>query len=171
MGAYIMEQVVIRKATLKDISVIVGLWKEMMDFHKDRDPSFARADNGDEVFSQFVEKNINSETACVYVAIIGGTIVGYCQGMLEKHPPVLEDVDYGQILDFAVAADYRRSGIGERLCHALQGWFVLKGVHRLEVRHSEFNEVASRFWAKMGFRPYLKTLCKECLSGRARNDI
>jgi hypothetical protein len=34
-------------------------------------------------------------------------------------------------------------------------------VHRIEVRHSEFNKVASRFWAKMGFKPYLKTLFKE----------
>ena len=166
-----MEQVVIRHATPEDIPVIVELWKEMMDFHKKRDLFFTRAVNGDEVFSQFVEKNINSETACVYVAIVGGTIVGYCQGMMEKHPPVLTETDYGQVLDFAVAADYRRAGIGDRLCRALQDWFVLKGVHRLEVRHSEFNEVASRFWAKMGFKPYLKTLYKECLSGRARDEI
>jgi ribosomal protein S18 acetylase RimI-like enzyme len=108
-----------------------------------------------------MEKNINSETACVYVAIIGGTIVGYCQGILEKHPPILVETDYGHVLDFVVAADYRRTGVGERLCKALLGWFVLKGVHRLEVRHSEFNETASRFWAKMGFKPFLKTLYKE----------
>ena len=156
-----MEKALLRKAMLKDIPAIIVLWKEMMDFHKKRDPFFSRAANGEEVFSQYLEKNINSETACVYVAIVGGTIVGYCQGTLEKHPPVLTVTDYGQVLDFAVASDYRRTGIGERLCKALQGWFVLKGVHRFEVRHSEFNEAASRFWAKMGFKPFLKTLYKE----------
>ena len=157
-----MEQVVVRQATLQDIPVIVGLWKEMMDFHKKRDPFFTRAVNGEEVFVGFVEKNINSETACVYVAVIDGKIVGYCQGLLEKHPPVLAETDFGQILDFAVTADYRRSGIGEKMCRALQDWFVLKGVHRLEVRHSEFNEISSRFWPKMGFKTYLKTLFMEC---------
>ena len=156
-----MEHALLRKAMLKDVPAIIVLWKEMMDFHKKSDPFFTRAVDGEEVFSQFLEKNINSETACVYVAIVGGKIVGYCQGMLEKHPPVLTVTDYGQVLDFAVAADYRRTGVGERLCRALQGWFVLKGVHRLEVRHSEFNETASRFWAKMGFKPFLKTLFKE----------
>ena len=157
-----MKQALLRRATLNDIPAIVELWKEMIDYHKEKDPFFTRAVDGEKVFAQFVEKNINSETACVYVAIIGGTIVGYCQGTLEKHPPLLTETDYGQVLDFAVAADYRRTGVGERLCKALQGWFVLKGVHRLEVRHSEFNEVASNFWSKMGFKPYLKTLFKEC---------
>ena len=156
-----MEQALLRRATPNDIPAIIELWKEMMDFHKKRDPFFKRAVDGEQVFSQYLEKNIDSETACVYVAIVGGTIVGYCQGTLEKHPPILIATDYGQVLDFAVAADYRRTGVGERLCKALQGWFVLKGVHRLEVRHSEFNEAASRFWAKMGFKPFLKTLYKE----------
>jgi ribosomal protein S18 acetylase RimI-like enzyme len=156
-----MEKALLRKAMLKDIPAIIELWKEMMDFHKKRDPFFTRAIDGEQVFSEYLEKNINSETACVYVAIIGGTIVGYCQGTLEKHPPMLTAADYGQVLDFAVSGDYRRTGVGERLCKALQGWFVLKGVHRIEVRHSEFNEAASRFWAKMGFKPFLKTLYKE----------
>ena len=156
-----MEQALLRRATSNDIPAIVELWKEMMDFHKKRDPFFTRSVDGEQVFSQYLEKNINSETACVYVAIVGGTIVGYCQGTVEKNPPMLTATDYGQVLDFAVAADYRRTGVGERLCNALQGWFVLKGVNRLEVRHSEFNEAASRFWAKMGFKPFLKTLYKE----------
>jgi ribosomal protein S18 acetylase RimI-like enzyme len=166
-----MEQIALRQATLQDIPAIIELWKEMIDFHRIRDPFFTRAVNGEDVFAEFVEKNINSESACVYVAIIGGTIVGYCQGMLEKHPPALVQTDYGQILDFAVTADYRRTGVGERLCRALQGWFVLKGVHRIEVRHSEFNEIAARFWPKMGFKPYMKTLFKECLDRRTTGGI
>jgi len=166
-----MEKIVIRQATPEDIGAIVELWKEMIDFHRIRDPFFTRAVNGEDVFAEFVQKNINSETACVYVAGVGGKIVGYCQGMLEKHPPVLAQTDYGQILDFAVAADYRRAGVGERLCQALQGWFVLKGVHRIEVRHSESNEIASGFWTKMGFKPYMKTLFKECLDRRTTGGI
>jgi ribosomal protein S18 acetylase RimI-like enzyme len=166
-----MEQVILRQATLQDVPAIIELWKEMIDFHKIRDPFFTRAVNGDDVFAKFLEKNINSENACVYVAIIGGTIVGYCQGMLEKYPPALAQTDYGQIMDFAVSADYRRSGVGERLYQAIQGWFVLRGVHRIEVRHSEFNEIASNFWVKMGFKPYLKTLFKECLDRRTTHGI
>ena len=166
-----MEQVVLRQATLQDIGAIVGLWKEMINFHRIRDPFFTRAVNGEEVFAEYVEKNINSETACVYVAVVGGTIIGYCQGTLEKHPPVLAHTDYGQILDFSVSTDYRRAGIGERLCQALLDWFVLKGVYRIEVRHSESNEIAESFWTKMGFKPYMRTLCKQCLDRRQTGGI
>jgi ribosomal protein S18 acetylase RimI-like enzyme len=147
---------------LQDIPAIVGLWKEMMDFHKKRDPFFTLAVNSEEVFAKFVGKNISSETACVYVAVDGEKIVGYCQGMLEKHPPVLAETDYGQILDFAVTTYYRGTGVGEKMYGVLYDWFVKNGVHRLEVRHSEFNEIASQFWPKMGFRSYLKTLFREC---------
>ena len=166
-----MEQVVLRQATLQDIGAIVELWKEMINFHRIRDPFFTRSVNGEDVFAEFVEKNINSETACVYVAVVGGTIMGYCQGMLEKHSPVLAHTDYGQILDFAVSADYRRAGVGERLCRALLDWFVMKGVYRIEVRHSESNEIAESFWTKMGFKPYMRTLSKECLDRRKTGEI
>ncbi|MHC4325903.1 MAG: GNAT family N-acetyltransferase [Planctomycetota bacterium] len=157
-----MEQIEVRKATPEDIPFIVRLWKEMMDFHRKRDPFFTLAVNSEEVFAKFVGKNIGSGTACVFVAVDGEKIVGYSQGTLEKHPPVLAQIEYGQILDFAVATYYRRAGVGEKMYGALYDWFVGKGVHRLEVRHSEFNEIASQFWPKMGFRSYLKTLFLEC---------
>ena len=154
-------RVVIREAGAEDVGAIVELWVEMIDFHAERDPFFARSADGDKVFAEFVAKNIAGETVCVLVAERDGRIVGYCQGMIERHPPVLERVEYGQILDFGVTADCRRTGVGEQLCTRLCEWLAAKGVHRIEVRHSIANEIASRFWPKMGFRPYLKTLCME----------
>jgi ribosomal protein S18 acetylase RimI-like enzyme len=151
-------QIVVREATCRDIPAIVGLWKELLDFHKDRDPFFARAANGGDVFAQFIEGNIRSEAACVYVAVVNNQIVGYCQGMLEKHPPVLVETEYGHILDIMVTANSRRTGAGEKMVSALRDWFRLKGVHRIEVRRLISNEIASQFWAKMGFEPYLETL-------------
>ena len=154
MGA----RIIVRKATRQDIPAIVRLGEELLDFHKDRDPFFTRAANSRDVFAKFVEANICSEAACVYVAVVNGKIVGYCQGMLEKHPPVLVETDYGHILDMMVTANFRRTGAGEKMVSALRDWFLLKGVHRIEVRRLISNEIASRFWAKMGFEPYLETL-------------
>ena len=152
---------VIRVATRRDVPAIVELWEELMDFHQVRDPFFTRARNGSRLFAKFVEENLRNDAACVLVATVDGKIVGYCQGMLDQHPPALAEPQYGQILDFMVAAEYRRAGIGEQMFRTLCQWFRGEGMRRIEVRHSTANEIAARFWPKMGFQPYMQTLFRE----------
>jgi GNAT superfamily N-acetyltransferase len=152
---------VIRVATRRDVPAIVALWKELMDFHRERDPFFTRSRNGSEIFARFVEENVRNDAACVLVAVVDGRVVGYCQGMLDRHPPALAMSDFGQILDFGVTAEYRRAGIGARMFQQLCEWFRREGIRRIEVRHSTYNEIGASFWPKMGFKPYLQTLFLE----------
>jgi ribosomal protein S18 acetylase RimI-like enzyme len=152
---------VIRSATLRDIPDIVRLWEELMDFHRERDPFFTRARNGSDLFRRFVEENVGNDAACVLVAVAEDGIVGYCQAMIDHHPAVVAEPDYGQILDFAVTASHRHTGIGSQMFEALCKWFRKEGLRRIEVRHSTFNDLAARFWPKMGFQPYTLTLFME----------
>jgi len=152
---------VIRSATLRDVPAIVRLWEELMDFHHKIDPFYTRARNGADLFRRFTEQNIDDDAACVLVAEIEDRIVGYCQGLLDHHPPALAEPEYGQVLDFMVTASHRHTGIGGRMFEALREWFRRQGIRRIEVRHSTFNEVAGQFWPKMGFKPYLRTLFME----------
>ena len=151
-------QVLIRKATRRDLDAIVALAQELMDFHKALDPFFTRSADFDALFRRFALRNIRSTAVCVLVATVDERVVGYCQGMLDRHPPSLVKPEYGLILDLCVAAAYRRTGVGEQMFTAMREWFRNKGVRRIEVRHSTFNEIAARFWPKMGFTPYLRTL-------------
>lgn len=154
-------EAVIRLATRRDIPAIVALWEELMDFHQARDPFFTRSDSGSKIFAQFVAENIRNDAACVLVATVDATIVGYCQGILDRHPPALAASDFGQVLDFGVTAEHRRAGIGERMFAALCEWFRREEIRRVEVRHSTHNEIGASFWPKMGFAPYLQTLFLE----------
>ncbi|MGE5293675.1 MAG: N-acetyltransferase family protein [Solirubrobacterales bacterium] len=151
----------IRLANRRDIPDIVRLWEELMDFHRKLDPFFTRARNSADLFRRFLEQNLENDAACVLVAQTEDGIVGYCQGMLEHHPPAVLEPDYGLVLDFAVTAAHRHSGIGRQMFEALCKWFRREGVHRIEVRHSTFNPLAASFWPKMGFKPYLQTLFME----------
>jgi len=153
-----MEQVVLRKATLQDIPVIVGLWKEMMDFHREHDRLFSRSTTGYEAFADFITGHILSETSCVFVAEAGTDIVGYCLAFVEKYPPVLEIKKYGLVQDLAVTKKHRRSGIGKRLLKETRSWFYEKGVHRIEARVAKTNKISTEFWGKMGFASYLETV-------------
>ena len=153
--------VVIRPANRRDIPALVALWEELMDFHQARDPFFTRSDNGSEIFARFIGENTRNDAACVLVATVDAKIVGYCQGILDRHPPALAESDFGQILDFGVTAEHRRAGIGEQMLKAICEWFRREGIHRVEVRHSMRNEIGACFWPKMGFEPYLQTLFME----------
>lgn len=152
---------VIRSAIRRDVPAIVRLWEELMEFHRERDPFFTPARNGADLFTRFVEQNLDSDAACVLVAVAEDGIVGYCQGVLDHHPPALAEPNYGQVLDFMVTASHRNTGIGSRMFETLRGWFRNEGVRRIEVRHSTSNEIAAHFWPKLGFKPYLRTLFME----------
>jgi GNAT superfamily N-acetyltransferase len=151
-------QAVVRKATRRDLDAIVALARELMDFHKALDPLFTRSTDFEALFGQFALRNIRSKAACVLVATVDERIVGYCQGMLDRHPPSLVQPEYGLIVDLCMTAGYRRTGVGQQMYTAMCEWFRTKGVRRIEVRHSTSNQIAARFWPKMGFKPYLRTL-------------
>ena len=141
-----------------------------MDLHRELDQFFSRSENGHEVFAKFVEENNISEDGCVLVAEMQGSIVGFGQAKLEKHPPALKESEYGLILGFFVAEIHRRIGIGTELVKGIRKWFCEKGVRRIEVRHSTHNKMAARFWTDMGFRPYLRTLFMELQTDLADVD-
>ena len=151
----------VRTATPADVGAIVALWQEFMDFHKERDSCFTRSADGHERFGEFVSGRIASDAACVLVAEQQGAIVGYCLATISKYPPVFAQQTYGSIVDLAVTAACRRSGIGQALAAEACRWFAARAIHRIEARVAVANEVSTAFWAKMGFAPYLAIVTKE----------
>ena len=154
-------EVRIREANERDVSGMVELWTELMQFHSQLDSIFTVRAGADERFAEFVRANIASEDACVLVAGEAGSIAGYCQVKVSQYPPVLEIERYGQIVDLAVRPQSRRRRIGTGLVEAACEWLSRKGVGRVEVRHSTKNALAKAFWRKIGFQPYLTTNFKE----------
>ena len=154
-------EVIIRKAAAEDVSSIVELWKELMDFHKERDRIFSRSTTGHEGFADYITGHVSSETSCLFVAEAGKDIVGYCLAFIEKYPPVLEMTEYGLVQDLGVTKKYQRRAIGQRLLKEAQNWFSEKGVHRIEARVAKSNKLSMEFWTKMGFTPYLETVFLE----------
>jgi len=132
-----------------------------MDFHQERDRCFTRAVNGQARFAEFVAGRIVSETSCVLVAEQQHDIVGYCLATVSKFPLVFAHPEYGAILDLAVTAKCRRGGIGEALVAEASRWFAERDLHRIEVRVATSNEVATAFWKKIGFVPYIEMVYKE----------
>ena len=109
------KEITVRNATASDLNTIGILWAEFMDFHKDRDPHFERADDGIEQFSKFIGEQINDNFSCVFVAEDSKEIIGYCLAKKMQSPKVFKNRDFGMIYDLAVTEKYRRIGIGKKL--------------------------------------------------------
>ena len=151
------KEITIRKATPKDVPAIVELWKELMDYHKKLDPLFTRSTSGHKRFAELLSHYIDNNDSSVFVAMDGKNPVGYCLIKISNCPPVLKKQQYGELSNIAVTKKYRRRGIGKKLIKKVRQWCAKRGISRIEARYSTENQAAAGFWAKVGFRPYLKS--------------
>lgn len=151
-------QITVREAVQNDVPALVELWKEMMDFHKERDQFFTRTATGHEGWTEFITGHISNENSCVMAAECDGQIVGHCLTFITENPPVITTKRYGLFQELAVTTNYRRCGVGEELVKEMLKWFQDHDLKRIEVRVSVHNELSMAFWRKVGFNPYLATL-------------
>lgn len=149
----------VRRARLDDVPSAVRLWREMWDFHTPLDPRFQATPAADSVMAGWIEQNLGSERAAVFVAEEEGRLEGYCLGMILENPPVLPWQFYGYVSEIAVSR--RRRGTGGRLLEAVFGWLREHRLPYVEVNVSVKNEVARRFWRKAGFGEFLERMRRE----------
>jgi len=142
------------KAKQLHVPEIVTIWKELMDFHKKRDPFFTRKADGHYNFEKYVKKLMGSKSSQVLVALDGEKVVAFSTACVSQYPPVLKRTNYGLISNIAVKEKYRRREIGENILSEIKKWFSKQGITRIELRTSSENEVARSFWAKHGFKEY-----------------
>jgi ribosomal protein S18 acetylase RimI-like enzyme len=147
----------IRKATQADIESIMKLWKELMNFHIERDSYFDIANNAPEKFAKFIKEKLDSNDYCILVAEDNGRVVGYCLAKKDKHP-LFKAPDYSEIFDLVITREFRRKGIGSALLDKVFNWCFEKGIKRVEVKVALANEVSRKFWRKMGFKPCMEIL-------------
>jgi ribosomal protein S18 acetylase RimI-like enzyme len=148
----------IAKADESHVPQIVDLWKELMDFHSERDPQFARAEDGHVHFEKHLRDVLAKAEWRVFVALDGERVVGYLMAQAAKRPPVMKQRDFGSISDLAVTRSHRRRGIGQELLRAAVAWFGEQGLRRVEAHVAAANEVARGFWSAQGFEDHMRTM-------------
>jgi N-acetylglutamate synthase-like GNAT family acetyltransferase len=74
--------VTIRKAQESDCPAVIELFKEMLDFHCQRDLHFTRAQLADEVFIDAFTNRIKEESSILMIAEKDGQVIGYAHGVL-----------------------------------------------------------------------------------------
>ncbi len=139
------------------MAALVGLWREMWDFHAKTDPRYALSPLAEKVMTAWIEENLRSERSRILIAWEGKP-VGYVTGMILENPPILPWQFYGFVSEIAVTASARRRGVGARLLTELHHWFRAHRLPYVEVNVSVRNALSRSFWGKSGYTDFLERL-------------
>jgi ribosomal protein S18 acetylase RimI-like enzyme len=156
------DAVTVRRATEEDLEAIGRLWQEMMDYHCTLDPNvFALAEDALSCWREWLDTILSEENRVVLVAEVDGKPVGYVHGTVGETPPVYAQRKHGAIVEISVTASWRRRGVGGKLIAALFDWFRQRGLAEVRMGRSPRNPLATAFWRKMGFEPYMVQMRRE----------
>ena len=142
----------------KHVPGIVKVWEEFIGFHADIDPFFTKAPGSEKDFAKWITTIINDDSGHSLVALDKNEVIAFSISRISKHPPVLKQQVYGEIIDLAVNKEYRRQGVGEKMLAIIYEWFDAHDVKRIELKVASKNDIGYSFWEKQGFMDYMHVL-------------
>lgn len=151
-----MNNVLIRKATLKDLTIIQNLNNDLFKLEKENYDStlindWPLTDEGKMYFKDLIENQY------VIVGIINNEIIAYLAGSINQQGSY-EEVQYGEINNMLVKDKCRGLGIGKLLIDNFKTYCKEKNIHNLKVEASARNINAVNFYKKNGFETFNVTL-------------
>lgn len=145
----------IRKAKTDDTRVLAELWHEMARFHARQGSYWRIKPNCKKGYMTYMQEVVGARDKAVFIAEGDGRPIGFVMVQLSSRARIFVEREHGLVVDLAVTKAVRRSGIGQRLFERAVRWCKSHGVKTLEVRVAASNPLATAFWRKMGFEPYM----------------
>lgn len=151
-----MENIVIRKAILEDVSYIQNLNNELFKLEKENYDTtlvlnWALTEDGKEYFEDLIKNQY------VIVATLEEKIIGYLAGSINEKGSY-EEIQYGEINNMFIKEDYRLYGIGKKLINTFKDYCRNNNISNLKVVASSKNKNAIDFYRKNGFDDFNLTL-------------
>tara|TARA_B100000315_G_C14416254_1_gene513356 strand:+ start:136 stop:621 length:486 start_codon:yes stop_codon:yes gene_type:complete len=153
----------IRKAKKEDIPVVVGLWKELKEYHvrintKEDSFFYKHKKSAADIWKIFLEKNISHKKSLVLVAYQDNKLIAYTISIIKENIPIFNIGRYGQITDLYVKKEYRGQGIGKELINQSKKFFKTNKLKFMELTVSHNNHQSIKFYQKYGFKESLKRM-------------
>jgi GNAT superfamily N-acetyltransferase len=157
-----VQTMAVRRAEIKDVSIIVRLWKEfMLDHDKEvlaKHPQFKpyqeRKKMGYKNFEAFAAKNIKSKESIVLIAEVDGRAAGYCLAYIKENIPVFKLTKLGYISDMFVKKEFRNLRLSSAFKDETLKWFKEKGINHVSLAVNDGNDYARAVYRKWGFEDY-----------------
>lgn len=157
-----MTQVMVRLATTDDVSGIMPIFAQTVDYHASIDPEvYTDADMS--AFEKCIQDQLSKDNWKIFVAELDDKIVGFLTLQMRHNRR-----QYGNVADsdghidcLAVDEKYRHMGIGTKLMIALEDYLKSQGIFEMRLTVSVHNPAAIKCYEKIGMKPYLYSMRKE----------
>lgn len=148
------KKIMIRKATQGDLKDIQRLnhslfVKEYREYDRTLDTGFPYTTIGKEYF---VERMTKPAQGIIAVAELGGKVIGYICGGLQKRKASRIKARYAELENMLVEPKFRGKSVGSQLIAYFFAWCENHKVDYVSVIASSKNFRAQKLYQKMGFR-------------------
>ena len=157
-----MSNVKIRLATLEDVSGIMPIFAQIVDYHASID-SEVYTDADMSAFEQSVQDQLTKDNWKIFVAETNKKIVGFLTLQMRSNRRQwgnVADTD-GRIDCLAVDENYRHMGIGTKLMAEVENYLKSQGIFEMRLTVSIHNPNAIKCYEKMGMKNYIYSMRKE----------
>jgi ribosomal protein S18 acetylase RimI-like enzyme len=145
-----------RLATAADVPSLATLLVRLKRLNAEFDPLLAVRPDAEEQAVRVLEADLKNPRSVVLTAesVEEGNprIVGVVRATVRERPFYVPEME-GVILDIYLLPAHRRGGVGEFLLAEATRHLKEKGAGLVTAEFPSLNEIATRFYAKRGFRP------------------
>jgi ribosomal protein S18 acetylase RimI-like enzyme len=154
----------LRMARPEELGVLARLLDEVVLLHHREDPTQFREP---EVVAntRYLEERIQDPDAAIFVAENKAGPAGIAVAVVREAPPFLSPSRFVLLENLAVAARFRRTGVGRKLVDAAILWTRARNIEELDLNVYEFNHAAIRFYETLGFQTVSRRM-RRSLSSR-----
>ena len=140
----------IRLATLRDVEQICRLYGEFFAYNAALQPEYCKAAQES---GEYPKSVIADENADILIAARDDTIVGFVHIRKAQTPPFSSVVphSYAEIIDYLVAAPYRKQGIGAKLMDLAKRWSKAQNLDYIELCVLSNAQEALEFYQRNDF--------------------
>lgn len=144
----------IRKLTESDYDTIIGLYKELDDFHVQARPDYFVYRDKYEIYPKdaFIH-NLYFPGALELGAFDNEQIMGFVRATLWEESGMVKDIKTVCLDDIYVSPAYRRRDIAAKLFAEVETWAKEQGAVRLDLYTWDFNKGAIAMYQAMGMTP------------------
>jgi len=123
------------------------------------DPLLKSTDGLEEEAKRIVERASSNSDSLVLIALAGSKVVGVVKAEI-KDRLFYEPRKEGAIDEFYILPEYRRGSLGRDLLSSVTDKLKARGAELITAEFPSQNEIAKRFYTKLGFRSLTNVYAK-----------